>query len=434
MQTHKQIFALLFLFLFGLAQTAVAQSEADLRIAELLNYSDWFSLEEEYPRLKDSVQIEMLKGLSEAMIGMYFNQPDHAMEAINSLLMYHQEDLGFGNISNLVLMKSMILGDKGLYAESADGLADFLEQVSTFADINDFPAHIAIANHYRQVRKQPKPQIIRPARDTELPLIIEEAGKGELMLVPVTIGGNKYKFIFDTGASFTFVSERFARKIGLHTTRDSILITGMESDYGKSGTIDSIMIGDIVFKNPNILIGNVNETVDTIYQVDAVLGMDFLKLVGETIIFPHQKKIIFPHHQTSLPPTGRNLMISNGQPYLKAYSGTEKLIFHFDTGNAITGLSDIYYHKHKEDVEAAGIKDTVRMGGYGGIRYIDAYKMPSIPLTIGNTNIELRDVNVLTSESGMIQETEDGSLGENFITLFEKVIINFDNMFLQVGE
>ena len=51
--------------MLGMAMGAKAQV-ADMRVGELLNSSDWFTLEKEYPLLKDSVQTPLLGLMSEA--------------------------------------------------------------------------------------------------------------------------------------------------------------------------------------------------------------------------------------------------------------------------------------------------------------------------------------------------------------------------------
>ena len=57
---------------------AFSQS-ADERIGAFLNQADWFGLEKNYPILKDSMQADFLKLMSEALIGYYFNRPDEAL-------------------------------------------------------------------------------------------------------------------------------------------------------------------------------------------------------------------------------------------------------------------------------------------------------------------------------------------------------------------
>ena len=427
----KKYFLILFLIFFGANQKIAAQG-ADERIGNIINSTDWFLLSDEYPKLKDEMQSELMRYFSEAMIGFHFNQPQSAIQAVDWLLANAQEEIGFGNTSNFVLIKSLILGEQGFYAESADNLSGFLTQISQFVDLKDFSSYSETLEFYEKIRNEAKPEVIRPNKNTEIPITIEKAGRGELIYVPVTVNGKEYKFIFDTGAEATFVSERLANEMGLRIINESVKITGIKSDIGKRGTIDSLMIGDIVFKNPNIIISLPNEEIDTIFQVDAVLGLDFIKRVGETQIYPEQKKIIFPIEKTKLPSYGRNLMFSNRQPYLRAYSNTEKLSFHFDTGNVKTDLQEVYYQKHKEELDKTGIKKTVSSGGYGGILSLDSYQIPVFPLTIGDSNFELTDVDVLLEKILPFGNNEDGSLGADFILSAKKTTINFDHMFLKI--
>ena len=423
--------AVIFLVFLILSIGARAQ-EADQRIGNLVNQADWFTLDEEYPKLKSEMQSVMLKKLAEVLINMYFNNSAEALVLIDSLVMHHQNELGFEATSNMIVVKSKILGDHGRYAESADNAINFLNQIKSFSKVENFPAHVAIAEYYNEIRNEKAPEIIRPNENTEIPMYIEKVGKGVLIFVPVTIREKIYRFIFDTGAERTFVSERFANEIGLRIVSDSISITGVETAYGKSGIIDSLVIGNIIFKHPIITIAPPNPAIDTLYQVDAVLGMDFIRRVGETQIFPKEKKILFPEKQTELPKTGRNLLIVNMQPYLKTFSNSQRLVFHFDTGNNGAGLFFPYYLKNKEYVEKYGVKDTIIGGGFGGIRMVEGYRLLQIPLQIGSTKTELANIAVSTKSVTNMQQQEDGSLGMDFIQLFQKVTINFDKMFVDV--
>lgn len=129
----------------------IKAQEADQKIGLLINNSDWFTLEEKYPILRDEMQSEMLKKLSEAMTGLYFNRPEAAMKAIDWLLTNAQEEIGFDNTSNLILAKCMTLSEQGRYEESIEILEGFLEQISAFADLNQFPAHLGAIKHYSNI-------------------------------------------------------------------------------------------------------------------------------------------------------------------------------------------------------------------------------------------------------------------------------------------
>ena len=68
----------------------IYSQQADERIGNLINQSDWSGLEATYPTLKDSMQVDFLKLLSEVMIGNYFNHPKEALAGIEHLLTNHQ--------------------------------------------------------------------------------------------------------------------------------------------------------------------------------------------------------------------------------------------------------------------------------------------------------------------------------------------------------
>ncbi|MDR2146340.1 MAG: hypothetical protein LBE91_07775 [Tannerella sp.] len=193
----KRHLLLIIIVFTGVNGTVTAQ-EADGKIGNLINQTDWFALAEEYPKLKGEMQSETLKHFSEAMIGLYFNQPQSAIQAIDWLLANAQEELGFGNVSNLILAKSIILGEQGLYAESADNLSNFLTQISAQMDLKDFPDHNQTLEFYEKMRDELKPEVIRPDKDVEIPvtikdvelsITIEEEGRGQLMYMPVNING-----------------------------------------------------------------------------------------------------------------------------------------------------------------------------------------------------------------------------------------------------
>jgi hypothetical protein len=406
--------------------------EVHEQIFELINKSDWFTLEETYPHLKDKIEVVALKEFAEALIAVHFNRPEIALRMIDSLIQNYQEEIGLKNVSALVAFKSSIMGDLGFYAQSADFTNDFLSQVTEFAKEMDFSIHRFLFDLYNAIRDEPAPEIIRPAHDTELPLTFEKAGKVVHMFLPVTVHGKEYPFMFDTGANTTFVSERFANETGLRIVRDSVAISGIETCTGKIGTIDSLIIGDIVFKNPVIVILPPVQAIDTIYRLDAILGRDFIQRTGEVRIYPRQNKICFPENRTPLPATGRNLMLSMRDYYAKLLSDKEKLVFHFDTGSGSSNLYNRYYEKHKELVDLQGVNDSIKVGGICGIRYLNTYRLPSIDLTMGNVPFGLSEIHISTEDILNSQQDVDGSLGMDFIRLFEKVTVNFDEMFVAV--
>lgn len=257
----------------------VSAQQADMRVGELLNGSDWFALEEEYPELKDSVQTPLLKLMAEVMIDNNFNRPDEALRKIGQLLYGHQQDMGFGNMCNMIATASVIEGQQGNYAAAADNLKNFTEQLRSQNVNMDLSYYDELANKYDEIRDYPSPAIWRADRDIEIPVSIEpvellkpiegKKSRGLKINIPATIHGRPYKFIFDTGAARTYMSEKFAKEDGVKIIKDSVLINegAMGADYGMKGFLNSMQVGDIVFKNVMITIG-VPSAVDSFVQIE----------------------------------------------------------------------------------------------------------------------------------------------------------------------
>ena len=424
----------LFIALSSFLFSPVIAQEADQRIGDLINQCDWFRLQEEYPGLSDKAQNVPLKKLAEVMIGAYFNRSQKAIDTIDDLLANHQDFLGFDNSCNLIALRDKLVGEQGRYAESADHLFAFLNQVDAIVSRKQFPGHQQLADYYNEIRNLPAPSVTRPGVDTEVPLTVEKAGRGVLMFVPVKVNGKDYRFIFDTGAASTFLSSRMAEEMGVHIVRDSVLIQGvMATEKGKSGWIDSMTIGNSTFRNALVTIANPNAAVDTIYQVDAVLGMDFIGRMGEVVIYPKAGKLVFPVLKSSLPETGRNLWLYDSALCLRATSGDEPLRFGFDTGDARASLFKVYYNRHKNEIDKSAVKDTITSGGFGGVSRQEVLRLKSLPLQVGTNCFEIPDIQVEPENTQLqISRGDDGSLGMDFIKLFDKVVISLDEMFVEV--
>ena len=266
------------LSLFILVAINAAAQNADQRVGELINEGDWFALAEEYPRLKDSMQVEFLQPMAEALLAKYFNQSDKAIAAMTTLLSNYQEEIGASSALNFALLRLQMIGEQGNYAEAADGLKSIAEQLPQVPTIQ------RMYQHYNALRDYPQMTIYKPNKDDTIPFHLQRlkankqeewmrAGKkqfkGYLITIPVTCHGKQQSFIFDTGASASFVTERVAKDLHLTILPDTILLNGNQK--GLQAYIDSLQIGDIVCQNMIVYVG-LNNPLDTLVGgIDAVL-------------------------------------------------------------------------------------------------------------------------------------------------------------------
>lgn len=429
----KGLKKLLCTLMLCVAMGAMAQ-KSDMRVDELLNSGDWFALEKEFPAIKDSVQTPMLRLMSEALLGYYFNRPDKTIECVDSLLQYHQSELGIDNITSMLLVKSVTEANRGDYAVAADMLKDFKSQLVAQGVAMDYSLVDEAIRFYDIFRDYqpmsvdvPKGDAVIAMSNDSIVLKIENdtVPRGTTMYVPVTVNSKQYKAIFDTGAGSTFMSEEFARKAGVRILADSLLIRGGEVVYGQAGVLDSMQVGDIMVRNIPVTI-NQDTTLNKIADIDFVIGADLMALLGEIQIFPHDGKIVIPARFTVKPASGSNMYIDNRSLMIKGESGGEAYDFLLDTGNGLAALYDGFYEKNKAAVDAKSKRVRRLTGGIGVVEERDMLLLPEWTFMIGGKNVMFRNITVGLGNN----HPYDGNIGMALVNQFDKVTINFNECFV----
>lgn len=74
----------------------------------------------------------------------------------------------------------------------------------------------------------------------------------------------------------------------------------------------------------------------------------------------------------------------------------ESLFFHLDTGSSISILNPRWYNNHKKSVQSAGIQDSLRIGGVGGVIQQQSYLMKGLAFQIGKGQTLLDSIQVGT--------------------------------------
>lgn len=427
---------LLCLLMLAMAAVGVKAQTADIRVGELLNGGDWFALEAEYPLLRDSVQTPLLRLMSEALLGHYFNRPDETVACTDSLLRNHQAELGLGNIMSMLFVKAAAEAKRGNHGAAADILIDFAAQLRAQGVEMDYTTIDQVAQHYGKFRTCPPMSVVRSADDAviamtndNIVLKIENdtVQRGTMMHVPVTVGGNEYRAIFDTGAGSTFMSAAFAKKAGVRVIADSLRIQGSGMVYGQVGWADSIRIGGITVRNVPVTI-NPDTTLNKVEDIDFLIGADIMTLLGEVQIFPHDGRIVVPARPTPKPASGSNMYIDNMAPIMKGGSGGKTYGFFLDTGNGNAALSYSFYKSNKAEIDMKARRVKRLTGGIGAVEERDVLILPVWNISLGGEDVELRDVAVSLEDSRLVPHA--GNIGMAVINRFDKVTVNFNDCFV----
>ena len=429
-----------------LASQTIDAQQPDQRIGELINTEDWFSLEKEYPLLKDSIQVPFLKVVAEAMIARNFNQKERALECLNELLSNHQSDLGTG-VFNFIILRAQLLEEMGRYTEAADFMKNVLDQLKGQGITEGQDAMVYYYQHVNALRELPALNLSRPNHDVLVPFTLKELkpkriepwmrkknernpdAKSILMSVPVTFHGETIPFHFDTGAGTTFVTERFVKEKGLPLIGDTVTYTG--NSKGLRTFIDSLQIGKITVRNIIAGVGleKESEFLDMV-GVGPILGRDVITAIGETQICMEDSTLLFPMETSPLPVYGRNMLYNS---HVEATVSGENLRFLFDTGNASNNacyLSAAYYNTHRKAINEIATTDTISGGGYGSAGAKEVKVIRPFCLSIGDMPIQLVEA-IVDEESTLADEHCYGNIGVAAVLQHKKTILNFRDMFVK---
>ncbi|MFA5693549.1 MAG: hypothetical protein WC907_08030, partial [Acholeplasmataceae bacterium] len=100
----------------------------------------------------------------------------------------------------------------------------------------------------------------------------------------------------------------------------------------------------------------------------------------------------------------------------------------FDTGADHTMLYAAYYQDNSKEIEEKYSTEKIQFGGAGGIREFDGFVIDRT-FNISGKEITVEGVHLLQEK---IKETETvyGNIGQDIMGQFQKMILNFDQMFI----
>ena len=422
----KRMSVLLIVILSGYT-SVYSQTLADVKMGEILNNGDLFQIKEQYPILKDSVSIEMLNLVSEAQLGIGFNQLERAGVALDSLLQFHQAELGAETSIGMAALQGMNFLNLGKYEQAGkvgEGLVNTLKKSVPFEALYSF---VFIEKVGKALANVPEPYLERPDRDITVPSTVKTVGRGKHIYIPVEVNGITKNYIFDTGCSFgNFVSEKYAEEVGLKVLADSIPVSGMEIGFVKLAVADSLRIGELVYHNPVFMVAPPDNEVDSVFAFDGVLGYHFIRDAREIIIDNEAGRFIFPQEISDGEP---NMYLSSNTPQVRISYDGHPLDLIFDTGNVKSDLGNKFAETFPDAIEGLTEQTTSR-GGFGGISQTKAVVLPEFRFEVAGSTVTLYNTEVIkNTESG--SQLFSGSLGADFVLSFKRLVINYQSMFIR---
>lgn len=425
MKIINRLTVILITFLFGY-NSVYSQTQADVKMGEILNSGDLFQLRKEYPNLKDSVSVKMLNFVTDAQLGIGFNKLENAAIALDSLLLHHQNEMGAETSIGMAALQGMNLLNLGMYEQAGKIGEDLINALKQSAPFEALYSFVFIEKVGKALANLQKPYLERPNRDVTVPMSAETVGRGKHIYIPVEVNGITKNYIFDTGCSFgNFVSEKYAKETNLKIVADSIPVSGMEIGFVKLATADSIKIGELVYHNPVFMVAPPDNEVDSVFAFDGVLGYHFIRDAKEIIIDNEAGQFVFPHK----PSDGEsNMYLSSNTPQVRISYNGQPFDLIFDTGNVKSDLGNKFTKTFPDAIDGLAEKITSR-GGFGGISQTKAVVLPEFHFEVAGSTVTLHDTEVIKNTESSSQ-LFSGSLGADFVLSFKRLVINYQNMFI----
>lgn len=423
----KRLFITLFSIIVVTAH--VFAQQADSLVGGLINAGDWFELQRVYPDVKDKVQTPMLKQMAEVMLASNFNRPQELREKLPRLIAAHQAEIGFESVCNMVITGATVEGFNGNYAAAADMVKNIADAVKGAGGSLQGSGIEELLKYYDAIRNLPAPVLKKPDTDVKIAL---SAASDTLLYIPVNINGKTYDFILDTGASLSLISLNLAKEIGAQMVENSIFVGGATGGGNlQRAFIEEMNIGPISYKNVLTFVDNSPAPAEVSFTVDAILGMDFIKRLGEIQIDMVDMTLVIPAHRTATPGYGRNILLDQNIPIVEVVDARgNRVTFTLDTGHSGADLSDLWFSKNAKTTSDLPI-ETQNSWGHGGISRRQIVKVPEYTLTIGDTPATFNSMPAHIPVEGTAVSSRDGNLGIELLKKFKRIIINLDEMFVK---
>jgi predicted aspartyl protease len=275
-----------------------------------------------------------------------------------------------------------------------------------------------------------KPQTIVKTEDTKIQMKKDIAG---LWNIPVSINKESREFIFDTGANFSVIIESLAKSLGMKMF-DAKVKVGTASDIkveAKISVCDELIIDKIVLKNVVFLVLP-DESLDFgIYKIYGILGNPVFRAFEEIRITKDNMLTIPKVLSVN---NASNLSFSGFTPVLLMTNNNDSMNFTFDSGAMATMLYKPYLDKFSKDITDKYELIDITVGGAGGRKTVKGYNIKDVTLSTCQSTGTLANVRVLAEYLKKKESHFFGNLGQDYISQFGEMIVNFKDSFIQFNK
>lgn len=428
---------ILFALTLCLSLNANAQT-LDERVGNYMNQENWLELQRTFAEDKDLVQ-PFLRDFGQALLDNFFNRPEAACQSAGKLLAERQDEMGFGNTASMVYFLANNLSKLGENAQAAATLKDFCDQLEGQVESSFLESYRRKEAECRVLSAYDLNQWNRPKHDLILHFRIDSVGKGSSTAITLqgSLNGMTRRFTLDTGAGVNVVTPDVAKACGMKMLNVEISAHGVRAGSGSLALAEELKIGDLTLQNVPFYVLDMktgDERADRyMNHLEAIIGLPILNELQEVQLDFINNRLTIPQTLTPPPAFAPNICFTGAEILdIEVFYDNERLVVNFDSGSGVSQLNYDYFEKHKERIERIAERDSMGLGGFGGITRVAIYQLPGgACFRVGEYTGCVDSLNVVaTPNQNAVHMKGDGVMGMDFFRSFSTLTINLKDMFV----
>lgn len=403
-----------------------SNSDSGNDLQYLLDQKNYFGLRETLIKNKTSLD----KGtflFYLAFVENAFLNSRKSNDAINLLLNEHRSRLTDAMIAKALLIKEDNHAKLFQYKQAGETAALLVRSYAHVLDSGQIADEENNMKIWLPLADIPG-QTIKINQTSQIPLTKDKAG---LANIPVLIQGNECNFIIDTGADFCVLRKGFAQKLKLKKIETSVAVKGSTGKKNETELMvaDSIKLGKITVQNVVFLVLPDDKLsfpqID--YQINGIIGYPVIHQMKE-LHFSKNGALTIPK-KTSKKKLN-NLALWGAKTVINIAADKDTIYCLLDTGANASELYKKYYCEHQKMIEKNGTSDSLKYSALGETKTRKIYKLNEFPLTTGGKTAVLPSIDVYPEDMRSDRKMFYGSIGQDYIGLFDEMIINYQSMYI----
>lgn len=312
------------------------------------------------------------------------------------------------------------------YGKAAEIYHEILNRYSAQLDSSDIENYKNVVGLFGALKNE-KPQALSINGNS---ILKAYRNRFNHLMTPVQSGGKTAEFIFDTGANLSTITVSQAREMALKPIGQSVEIGSATSVNVQTqlAIADSLQMGNMIFRNVVFLVVPDAQMrfPEMNYEILGIIGFPVIYQMGEIQLLKTGEIQVIQNAEDRIM---QNLFLDGLNPVVELISNNDTLLFTVDTGARTSELSMKYYREHKLQLDKLGEKKTGTSSGVGGTTAVEEIWLRNLTFRLGQNSVQLDSIPVTLEEYGF-NRYFDGNLGQDFLSNYKGISMNFRSMSL----